>query len=216
MKKIDKLAALDAAIQRETETVQNLEAKLEKTLADKVEAERVQQEIAYLAETDNDPEAREKLEQVEETLFKVEKRTRSLEIALAKGKEKLQALRDDRQQAFVAEKRREYAVQGVGLLKDDAEKLEQALTLMSQAREVIRARLLRMEALGLQAGIDTSHAHKRIRENLRHCVEQRGQFESVWMSREVRETFKQPIAVLIQSTLKTLIPEIEDQERKIA
>jgi hypothetical protein len=213
MKKIDKF---DAAIQQESATIRNLEAKLAKTLADKVEAERVQQEIAYLAETDNDSEARSKLEQVEETLFKAEKRTRSLEIALSKAKEKLDGLPNERQQAFVAQKRHEYAAQCVELLKVNAEELESALSLMTAAREAIGERLRRMEAIGLEAGLDTSHTHTRIRENLRHAVELRGQFASVWMARDVRETFKQPISTLLQQTLKSLIPELEDQERKIA
>jgi len=69
-----------------------------------------------------------------------------------------------------------------------------------------------MEALAIQAGLDPSRTHKRVRENLRHAIEQRAQFDSVWMAKEAREAFKQPIPFLLQSTLKSLVPELEEAE----
>ena len=211
-----KLTVLDEAISAEAETIKSLEAKLEKTLADKTEAERAQQEIAYLAETGNDPEARAKLEQVEETLFKAEKRTRSLEIAVAKANEKLNDLREQRQAVFIAEKKREYGAECAALIKEDGSRLEQTLTHMSQARDALRLRLRKMEAIAQEAGLDVTHTHNRIREGLRHCVEQRAGFQPIWMSRDTRETFKQPVAVILQFVLKAIVPEIEEQERRSA
>ena len=73
-----------------------------------------------------------------------------------------------------------------------------------------------MEALGLQAGINTVHAHNRIRESLRHCIEERGQFSSRWMAKETRETFKQPIPALLQIVLKGIVPELEEEREKVA
>ena len=126
----------------------------------------------------------------------------------------MDALRSERQQAFVDQKRREYVAECGELVKVNAEELESALSLMTAAREAIGERLRRMEAIGLEAGLATSHTHTRIRENLRHAVELRGQFASVWMARDVRETFKQPIHTLLQQTLKSVIPKIEDQKGK--
>jgi hypothetical protein len=102
------------------------------------------------------------------------------------------------------------------LLKIDAEELEKALSLLTGAREAIRERFKKMEALGFQAGIDTSRTHTRIKENLRHAIECRGQFDSIWMPKETRQTFKQPIPTLLQSTLKSMVPELEKQERRTA
>jgi hypothetical protein len=117
---------------------------------------------------------------------------------------------------FSPRKETNNARQAVELFHCDSEELESALQLMTKAREAIRDRLRKMEALTVEAGLEVGHAHGRIRETLRHCVEQRAQFQAVWMSRETREIFKQPIATLLLSVLKGLVPELEEQERKLA
>jgi hypothetical protein len=215
MKKIDKLGALDTAIEAERAMIAKLQLNCQRSREEARRAEETQGRLAYKALGEGEAQAQAALVEAEELLSKSQSRARSSEIALAASQGKLESLQSERQQLFLEQKRAEYAAQAVELIRDDAEQLESALQLMSAAREGIRDRLKKMEAIALQAGIDTARTHNRVRENLRHAVECRGQFESVWLSKENRETFKQPVSTLLQQTLKSVIPEIEE-ERKIA
>src|SRR5215813_4284976 len=215
-KPIDKLTALDRAIEAERRTIERLQGNLQQTRQDARKAEETQGRLAYKALGEGEAAAQADLTKAEELLSKSQARAKSAEIALKAAQDKLDALQRERQEAFFAQKRDEYAREAVELLKGDAEELESALILMTTAREGIRERLKKMEALGLQAGIDTSRTHTRIKENLRHAIECRGQFDSIWMPKEAREAFKQPIPILLQATLKNLIPELEEQERRPA
>ena len=90
MKKTDvinytaEVEALEKGIAAEKQKITDLRAKLSLTCEEKAQAEKVQQELAYLAETSDDPEARRKLEQAEETAARTDKRVHSLEIALGR------------------------------------------------------------------------------------------------------------------------------------
>jgi hypothetical protein len=213
---IDRLTVLDTAIEGERRTIERLQGNLQQMREEACKAEEAQGRLAYKALGEGQAAAQADLTKAEEVLTKSQTRAKSAEIALKAAQDKLDGLQQERQEAFFAQKRDEYAREAVELLRGDAEELESALILMTAAREGIRDRLRKMEALGLQAGIDTSRTHVRIRENLRHAIEQRGQFDSIWMSKETRETFKQPIPTLLQSTLKSLVPELEEKERKTA
>src|SRR5215510_12778211 len=191
--RIDKLTALDTAIEAERRTTERLQANLQQTREEARKAEETQGRFAYKALGEGEAAAQADLAKAEELLSKSQTRAKSAEIALKAAQDKLDCLQQERQEAFFAQKRDEYAREAVELLKGDAEELESALILMTAAREGIRDRLRKMEALGLQAGIDTSRTHTRVRENLRHAIECRGQFESTWMSKETRDAFKQPI-----------------------
>jgi hypothetical protein len=213
---IDRLTVLDTAIEGERRTIERLQGNLQQMREEACKAEEAQGRLAYKALGEGQAAAQADLTKAEEVLTKSQTRAKSAEIALKAAQDKLDGLQQERQEAFFAQKRDEYAREAVELLRGDAEELESALILMTAAREGIRDRLRKMEALGLQAGIDTSRTHVRIRENLRHAIEQRGQFDSIWMSKETRETFKQPIPTLLQSTLRSLVPELEEKERKTA
>ena len=215
-KPIDKLTALDTAIEAERRTIERLQGNLQQMREEARKAEEIQERLAYKALGEGEAAAQEALTKAEELLSKSQARAKSAEIALKAAQDKLDALQRERQEAFFAQKRDEYAREVVELLKTDAEELEKALSMMSQAREAIRERLKKMEALAIQAGLDPSRTHKRVRENLRHAIEQRAQFDSVWMAKEARESFRQPIPILLQATLKNLIPELEEAEPKRA
>ena len=215
-KPINRLTTLDTAIESERRTIERLQGNLQQAREEARKAEEAQGRLAYKALGVGEAAAQADLTKAEELLSKSQARAKSAEIALKAAQDKLDGLQQERQEAFFAQKRDEYAREAVELLKGDAEELESALILMTAAREGIRDRLRKMEALGLQAGIDTSRTHTRVRENLRHAIECRGQFDSVWMAKEAREAFKQPIPILLQSTLKSLLPELEEQERRTA
>src|SRR5262249_4912435 len=192
-KPINRLTTLGTAIESERGTIERLQGNLQQSREEARKAEETQGRLAYKALGEGETAAQEDLTKAEELLSKSQARAKSAEIALKAAQDKLDALQLERQEAFFAQKRDEYAREVVELLKTDAEELEKALSLMTGAREAIRERLKKMEALGLQAGIDTSRTHTRIKENLRHAIECRGQFDSVWMPKETREAFKQPI-----------------------
>jgi hypothetical protein len=215
-KPIVKLAALDTAIEAERRTIERLQGNLQQMREEARKAEEAQGRLAYKALGEGEAAAQAELTKAEELLSKSQARAKSAEIALKAAQDKLVGLHQERQEAFFAQKRDEYAREAVELLKGDAEELESALILMTAAREGIRDRLRKMEALGIQAGIDTSRTHTRVRENLRHAIECRGQFDSIWLAKEAREAFKQPIPILLQATLKNLIPELEEEERRTA
>jgi hypothetical protein len=89
--------------------------------------------------------------------------------------------------------------------------LEAAVLQMSVVRESISQRLKKMEAIALEANLDVARVHGRVRQNLTHCIAQRAEFATGWMSRQNREIFRGPIGPLIETTLKQLIPELESQ-----
>src|SRR5262245_9669058 len=208
----NKLTALDTTIEAERRTIERLQGNLQQMREEARRAEEAQGRLAYKALGEGEAAAQADLTKAEELLSKSQARAKSAEIALKAAQDRLDGLQQERLEAFFAQKRDEYAREVVELLKSDAEELEKALSLMTGAREAIRERLKKMEALGLQGGIDTARTHRRIKESLRHAIEQRGQFESVWMSRETREQFKGPIATVLQSALKALVPELEGSE----
>src|SRR5262249_47968368 len=154
-KTIDKLTVLDTAIEAERRTIERLQGNLQQTREETRKAEETQGRLAYKALGEGEAAAQVDLTEAEELLSKSQARAKSAEIALKTAQDKLVDLQQERQEAFFAQRRGEYAREAVELLKGDAEELESALILMTAAREGIRDRLRKMEALGLQAGIDT-------------------------------------------------------------
>jgi len=213
-KQIDKLAALEEAIQRESETIQALEKNLQRTREEKERAAAEQQHIAYSALAENDTRAQVLLQECEATLSKFSTRVASCEAALQTAKRELETLRHERQDAFITQKQHEYADECAALLKDDAEQLERALTEMATARNALQARLRKMESLAVEAGIDASRVHARLRTNLDRCVAQRVQFEAAWLSREAREVFQGPVPAVFRSTIDGILGGLEPQREQ--
>ena len=213
--KPDKLAALDAAIEAERRTIAKLQMKAQQAREAERTAEEQQGRLAYRGLAEGESTAQAALSEAEELLGKTQARARSADIALKASQEKLEELQRERQQLVIELAKAAYAAEACELIRNDAESLEAALALMTTARDDIRNRLRKMEQLALDGGIDTARVHSRVRESLRHAIETRAQFESIWMSRANREIFKQPVSALLQSVLKSLIPEIEEDERKV-
>jgi chromosome segregation ATPase len=209
---VDKVAVLDREIENERGTIQRLEANFRRTLEEAQRAEETQKTLAYAALGEGRTEAQDGLTEAEDTLSRFQARAKSAEIALEAARQKLAALQKEREQAFRATKRCDYAAEVDQLLKTDAEQLEQALAGMAAARDAIRERLKKLDALAAQAGIDATRPHARVKENLRHCIEQRAQFDSVWMTREARAVFRQPIPQVLERTLNTIIEQPQPEQ----
>lgn len=200
MKKADKLASLDQAIEAERKTIAWLQANSQQAREAERTAEEQQGRLAYKALAEGEPQATAALTQAEELLSKSQARAKSADIALKTSQQKLDELQRERQQLIIEQAKAAYAAEAVELIRDDGESLEAALGLMSASREAIRNRLKKMELHAMDAGIDTARTHGRLRETLRHAAN--------------REIFKQPVSVLLQSVLKNLIPEIEGEDER--
>src|SRR5262249_14795031 len=150
------------------------------TQEEKDKAAAEQQRIAYSALAENDTRAQVQLQECEQALSTFNARVQSNEAALRTAKAKLNGLREQRQAAFVGEKKHQYAAECAALVKDDAAELEKALTEMGKARDALRLRLRKMETIAVEAGLDVSRVHSKLRTNLNHCVTQRCAFDTVW------------------------------------
>jgi chromosome segregation ATPase len=215
-KPIDKLASLDTAIQQETATIKALETNLQRTQEEKEKAAAEQQQIAYSALAENDTRAQVQLQECEQTLPKFSARVQSCEAALATAKAKLDDLREQRQGVFVAMKKHQYAAECAALVNDDAAELEKALTEMGKARDALRLRLRKMETTAVEAGLDVSSVHSKLRTNLARCVTQRCAFDTVWLNREAREIFRGPVPTVVRSTLDGVLSSLEPEQEKKA
>src|SRR5215475_10393966 len=136
-KPIDKLTALDRAIEAERRTIERLQGNLQQMREEARKAEETQGWLAYKALGEGEAAAQADLTRAEELLSKSQARAKSAEIALKAAQDKLDGLQQERQEAFFAQKRDEYAREVVELLKTNAEELEKALSSMTGAREAI-------------------------------------------------------------------------------
>jgi chromosome segregation ATPase len=176
---MDKVTALDAAIENERQTIERLQASCQQLREEARRAAEQQTMLAYKALGEGEAQAQAGLAEAEETLARSDARAKSADIALKAAQDKLESLRQEREHAFRDKKRTEYEQEVKELLKTDAEQLEQALVGMAAARDSVRERLRKMEGLAVQAGMDVTRTHNKVRDNLRHAIEQKAQFDSV-------------------------------------
>lgn len=212
MKKNDKLAALDQAIEQETATIQALETNLQRTQQEKDKATAEQQAIAYDALTGCDKRAQAQLQECEQALSKFSARAQSIEAALRTAKGKLHDLHEKRQAIFIAEKRAEYSRECSALIKEDGECLERVLVQMSETRDAFRLRLKRLETIAQEAGLDAARTHNKIKTNLGHCLNARAGFDTgIWLNKEARTIFTGPVPIVLRSTLDGLLTDLETE-----
>jgi hypothetical protein len=97
-KPIDKLTALDTAIEAERRTIECLQGNLQQTREEARKAEETQGRLPYKALGEGEAAA---LTKAEEVLSKSQARAKSAEIALKAAQDKLDGLQQERQEAFL-------------------------------------------------------------------------------------------------------------------
>ena len=195
-------------IEAERRVIEKLQLQLQQTRESARTSSEQQAKLAYDALAGGEASAQAALTEVEDTISKSQSRARSAEIALKGAQDKLESLQGERRAIYVDERRDAYAAQAVQLIHDDAAALESVLTQMSAVRDAFRKRLQTMEQIAMEANLDVVRTHGRVRQNLSHAVAQRAEFQSTWMSLENRQIFSGPVSTLLQTTLRSLVPEL--------